>query len=54
MTNSCKKYVVYFGEWKDLVQVKIIPNPDRDPASALKDLAYTFSLAAANADYIEI
>ena len=36
------------------MQVKIIPDPDRDPSKALIDLAYTFSVAAATVDYIDI
>ena len=29
--KACKKYVIYFGEWKDLVKITIKPDADRDP-----------------------
>ena len=50
----CKKYVIYFGEWKDLVNIVIVPDPNRDPAQSLKDLAHTFHVAGATVDHMDI
>jgi hypothetical protein len=30
ITKACKKYVIYFGAWKDLLQIVIVPDPNRD------------------------
>jgi hypothetical protein len=52
--KACKNFVVYFGEWKDLVKITIKPDPNRDPAQALKDLAHTYHITAATVDFIDI
>ncbi len=51
---SCKKYVIYFGEWKDLIKLIIVPDPEKDYDQAMKDLAYSYEVTAASVDYIDI
>jgi hypothetical protein len=51
---SCKKYVIYFGEWKDLFKLIIVPESDKDYDQAMKDLAYSYKVTAASVDYIDI
>jgi hypothetical protein len=46
--------VIYFGEWKDLVKLIIVPDSDKDYDQAMKDLAYSYRVTAATVDYIDI
>ena len=46
--------MIYFGEWKDLFTIVLLPDPDRDPDQASKDLAHNFHITGATEDYIEV
>ena len=46
--------MIYFGEWKDLVKLIIVPDSDRDYDQAMKDLAYSYRVTAATVYYIDI
>jgi len=50
---SCKEYVIYFGEWKDLIKLIIVPHPEKDYDQAMKDLAYSYRVTSASVDYID-
>ncbi len=52
--KACKEFIVYFGEWKDLLKISILPDPDTDPAQSMRRLEHTYHVTAATVDYVDI
>ncbi len=46
--------MLYFGEWKDLIRIVVLPDLNRDQATALEELAHTYIVTAATVNYIDI